>query len=118
MLLFLDLVLHKRAVYRHLLFNRDQLRGHSLQTALKLVPLYIFLDSYLKWMRLKHWFEQEPNVLPTQYRYGMPYDRHGTIALVSMCELAVFVLGAVLAVRLLEMVAGLRLRRYRLSALV
>lgn len=59
-LIFLDMVLHKPAVYRHLLFNRlDPLRRkHKGDGAMrwaigKLVLLLLMFDVYVKWMRRK-----------------------------------------------------------------
>lgn len=80
-LLFLDMVLHKPAVYRHLLFNRiDPLRQRRdramLQAIGKLVLLLIMFDVYVKWMRR---------------RMGLSLPTYAYLFVTSAVELFVFI---------------------------
>jgi hypothetical protein len=49
-LIFIDLVLHRQSVYRHLLFNRPSLEGaQSSLTAHRIGMILLLLEVYIKW---------------------------------------------------------------------
>lgn len=61
LLIVLDLILHKPPAYRHLLFNRyniassnriENVKSYKVMMY-KLFTVYIFLDAFLKWCRLR-----------------------------------------------------------------
>jgi lipid intermediate transporter len=53
-LLFLDMVLHKPAVYRHLLFNRVVCKSKYRRELAKLTFVLIMFEVYVKWMRYQN----------------------------------------------------------------
>jgi hypothetical protein len=57
-LVLLDMVLQRASVYRHLLSNRRIV----WTSMLKWIPLFLFLDVYLEWLRLNH-----PTELPSRF---------------------------------------------------
>lgn len=60
MLICIDLMLHKPAVYRHLLYNRFPQRESGIEASfLRLVPFFIFFDGYLKWFVLTNAFSDQ-----------------------------------------------------------
>lgn len=59
-IIFVDMILHKKPVYRHLLFNRLPYRDLGIDpNVFKLGVLLILFDVYIKWFRL----EQEATVV-------------------------------------------------------
>lgn len=109
MLIFLDLVLHKTAAYRHLLFNRDQRTGRKYGPVtlalLQLFPVYVFLDGYIKWLRLAP--DASASGLALGGRGSPDPDpslrsRHGLLGLLSLGELTAFIMGVVLMCRILS----------------
>lgn len=52
MLLVIDLILHRREAYRHVLFNRQRLGGFLTRSVGRLVPVFVVLDAYVKWSRV------------------------------------------------------------------
>jgi len=79
MLIVLDLILHKSQVYRHLLFNRHKLNNGALgPTLLKLLPIYLFLDTYLKWFFLKSSRKHSDT------QYALDYDHY--LMFLCACE--------------------------------
>ncbi|KAG4088355.1 Arv1 protein [Neocallimastix lanati (nom. inval.)] len=58
-IIFMDLLLHKKQVYRHLLFNRLDYIDSGIQSGIKkLAILLILFDVYIKWLKL----ENIPNI--------------------------------------------------------
>ncbi|KAF9134400.1 sterol homeostasis protein [Mortierella sp. 14UC] len=53
-IIFVDMILHKKPVYRHLLFNRLPYRDLGIDpNVFKLGVLLILFDVYIKWFRLE-----------------------------------------------------------------
>ncbi|ORX42045.1 hypothetical protein BCR36DRAFT_338193, partial [Piromyces finnis] len=58
-IIFMDLLLHKKQVYRHLLFNKLEYVDSGIQPGIKkLAILLILFDVYIKWLKL----ESIPNI--------------------------------------------------------
>ncbi|KAF9943284.1 sterol homeostasis protein [Mortierella alpina] len=54
-IIFVDMILHKKPVYRHLLFNRLPYRDVGIDpNVFKLGVLLVLFDVYIKWFRLEH----------------------------------------------------------------
>ncbi|KAG0012756.1 sterol homeostasis protein [Entomortierella chlamydospora] len=63
-IIFVDMMLHKKPVYRHLLFNRLPYRDTGIDpNVFKLGVLLILFDVYIKWFRL----EQEATVIDVSF---------------------------------------------------
>ncbi|CAB4401370.1 unnamed protein product [Rhizophagus irregularis] len=94
-IIFIDMLLHKPQVYRHLLFNRLEYRDHGIDpNVFKLGILLILFDVYIKWFRLEKYytasnipFIEQPVFL--QYLY---------ILFLCVIEFVVFQFGVRLAV--------------------
>ncbi|ORX60282.1 Arv1-like protein [Hesseltinella vesiculosa] len=53
-IIFIDMLLLKPQVYRHLLFNRIDQNGHGIQSnVLRFAILLILFEVYIKWFRLE-----------------------------------------------------------------
>ncbi|KAF9164747.1 sterol homeostasis protein [Actinomortierella ambigua] len=53
-IIFVDMILHKKPVYRHLLFNRLPYRDFGIDpNVFKLGVLLVLFDVYIKWFRLE-----------------------------------------------------------------
>ncbi|KAL1923921.1 uncharacterized protein VTP21DRAFT_6956 [Calcarisporiella thermophila] len=60
-IVFIDMLLHKPQVYRHLLFNRLEYRDQGLDpSVLKLGVLLVLFDVYIKWFRVEK-MKDDPN---------------------------------------------------------
>ena len=96
-----DLILHKTSVYRHILFNRIGYLEHGIDLVfLKLLPAFVFFDTYLKWFRLKsNWISQsrEDMISTTAVR---PFDRHFSLMMMSFGELVMYIATIVVCVAL------------------
>jgi len=54
-IIFMDLLLHKKQVYRHLLFNKLEYVDSGMQPGIKkLAILLILFDVYIKWLKLEN----------------------------------------------------------------
>jgi len=54
-IIFMDLLLHKKQVYRHLLFNKLDYIDSGIQSGIKkLAILLILFDVYIKWLKLEN----------------------------------------------------------------
>ncbi|ORX84679.1 hypothetical protein BCR32DRAFT_266192 [Anaeromyces robustus] len=54
-IIFMDLLLHKKQVYRHILFNQLDYVDSGVQPAVKkLAILLILFDVYIKWLKLEN----------------------------------------------------------------
>ncbi|KAF9168819.1 sterol homeostasis protein [Mortierella sp. AD010] len=63
-IIFVDMMLHKKPVYRHLLFNRLPYRDTGIDpNVFKLGVLLILFDVYIKWFRL----EQQATVIDVSF---------------------------------------------------
>ncbi|KAJ1928582.1 hypothetical protein IWQ60_001915 [Tieghemiomyces parasiticus] len=70
-LIFIDMMLHKPQVYRHLLFNRQIFQeGETSASTIKLTILLILFDVYIKWFRFEKMdIEEQPNFFYNQAFY-------------------------------------------------
>ncbi|KAJ1975317.1 sterol homeostasis protein [Dimargaris verticillata] len=99
-IIFIDMMLHKPQVYRHLLFNRSHLNANGLSsTVLKLAVLLILFDVYIKWFRLEKLSIKEQ---PSFFYNQSFYVQYLCILLMSIAEFASFYLGVQLAVRIFK----------------
>jgi len=101
-IIFLDLVLHKYQVYRHILFNIEPYVdfGISIQY-LKIFGIYLFFEAYSKWTLLKDRYGDDLNC---NFAYEevtiRPFERYGFIVLITAAEFLVFLLGIIAGVKL------------------
>ncbi|KYQ93774.1 pmp22 family protein [Tieghemostelium lacteum] len=103
-IVFLDLFLHKPQAYRHLLFNRQPYRDFGIPIQyIKVLVVYIFFESYIKWLRLKENFDVHPKSAFLYYDWqdDVPYDRYWFIFLTAVAEFGIYVLSIMLLVRLI-----------------
>jgi len=104
-IVFLDLFLHKAQAYRHLLFNRQRYRDFGIPIQyLKVLVVYIFFESYVKWLRVKEYCEYtQPKSAFYYYDWqdDVPYDRYWFIFITAIAEFSVFILAIILSVRLI-----------------
>ncbi|KAJ1982528.1 sterol homeostasis protein [Dimargaris xerosporica] len=99
-IIFIDMMLHKPQVYRHLLFNRSHLNINGLSsTVLKLAVLLILFDVYIKWFRLEKLSIKEQ---PSFFYNQSFYVQYLCILLMSIAEFASFYLGVQLTVRIFK----------------
>ncbi|KAJ1650178.1 sterol homeostasis protein [Dispira simplex] len=99
-LIFIDMMLHKPQVYRHLLFNTPNFHNQRGVTAgvLNLAILLILFDVYIKWFRLEKMTVDEQ---PTFFYNQTFYIQYLCILFMSIVEFASFYLGIQLVIRLI-----------------
>ncbi|RKP40276.1 Arv1 protein [Dimargaris cristalligena] len=94
-LIFIDMMLHKPQVYRHLLFNKSSFQARGLSpSVVKLTILLILFDVNTKWFRLE---KMDPDEQPAFF-YNQPfYLQYCCILFLSVAEFWTFYLGVQLA---------------------
>ncbi|KAI8066861.1 Arv1-like family-domain-containing protein [Gongronella butleri] len=97
-IIFIDMLLLKPQVYRHLLFNRISQKGKGIESnVLRFAILLILFEVYIKWFRLEQCCTHSDSAFvqrPLYYQY---------IYILSLCvlEFAVFHLSICLFIRVL-----------------
>ncbi|GAM24282.1 hypothetical protein SAMD00019534_074570 [Acytostelium subglobosum LB1] len=99
-IVFLDLFLHKPQAYRHLLFNRQTYTDNWISVLI----VYIFFESYIKWLRIKEYCEYtQPKSAFYYYDWqdDVPYDRYWFILITAIAEFGLYVAAIGLSVQLI-----------------
>eukprot|EP00696_Hemimastix_kukwesjijk_P001560 gnl/Hemi2/11936_TR4073_c0_g6_i1.p1 gnl/Hemi2/11936_TR4073_c0_g6~~gnl/Hemi2/11936_TR4073_c0_g6_i1.p1 ORF type:complete len:264 (-),score=52.31 gnl/Hemi2/11936_TR4073_c0_g6_i1:5-796(-) len=95
-IIVLDLILHKPAVYRHLLFNRFDAKDPSF---FKVSAVYVVLDFYVKWVSLKSQLLESRLHPDTTRSPLMPSELdHASLLLMALLEYLVYLAVTLLAV--------------------
>ncbi|KAI8391040.1 Arv1-like family-domain-containing protein [Radiomyces spectabilis] len=69
-IIFIDLLLHKSQVYRHLLFNRIFEKGNGIEPHVsRFAILLILFEVYIKWVRLEQYYTDQDSLFIQQSLY-------------------------------------------------
>ncbi|KAI8047862.1 Arv1 protein [Syncephalis plumigaleata] len=86
-IIFIDLLLHKPQVYRHLLFNRLEYRDHGFHpSVVKLGVLLVLFDVYIRWYRLEQYYAE---TVQTFFSFSA-FTQYFYLLLLCTIELVVF----------------------------
>eukprot|EP01116_Phalansterium_solitarium_P024921 TRINITY_DN927_c0_g1_i1.p2 TRINITY_DN927_c0_g1~~TRINITY_DN927_c0_g1_i1.p2 ORF type:complete len:252 (+),score=63.46 TRINITY_DN927_c0_g1_i1:962-1717(+) len=105
-IIFLDLILHRIQVYRHILFNRTEYCDKWIPIPyMKIFVLYVFFEAYIKWSKLKDEFQAQMEARgQCTFEPFEPAPEAQThylfILILAVAEYAVYLAGVVFATKL------------------